>query len=206
MSSTGYCQMKNRSSQNFLAHVRSSLEKHKRITASEWEARPAAVLLPLFQHNDDWNLLYTRRTESVDSHRGQVSFPGGAIEGIDNGPIEAALRELEEEIGIGGDEVEILGCADNIWTISQFAVTPVVGRIPWPISLDLNEAEVARVFGVPLSWLVDAENLETELRDIPELGLKVPVYYYKHYDGELIWGATAQITLNFLEIIGLKGK
>ncbi len=198
--------MKNRSRPEFLAHVRSSLEKHKRITASEWEARPAAVLLPLYQHNDDWNLLYTRRTESVDSHRGQVSFPGGAIEDSDNGPIEAALREVEEESGIRGDDVEILGYVDNMWTISQFTVTPVVGRIPWPISMDLNEAEVARVFGVPLSWLVDEENLKTELRHIPELGLKVPIYFYKPYDGEVIWGATAQITLNFLEIIGLKRK
>ena len=198
--------MKNIPSQKFLAHVRSSLEKHKRVTTSEWEARPAAVLLPLFYDNDDWNLLYTRRTESVDSHRGQVSFPGGAIEDVDNGPVEAALREVEEEIGIRGDDVEILGCVDNMWTISQFSVTPVVGRIPWPISMDLNEAEVARVFGVPLSWLIDANNLEIELRDIPEFGLKVPVYFFKHYDSELIWGATAQITLNFLEIIGLKGK
>lgn len=198
--------MNNSSSQKFLAHVRSSLEKHKRITTSEWEAKPAAVLLPLFFDNDEWNLLYTRRTESVNSHRGQVSFPGGAIEDVDNGPVEAALREVEEEIGIRGDDVEILGCVDNMWTISQFTVTPVVGRIPWPISMDLNEAEVARAFGVPLSWLVEAENLETELRHIPEFGLKVPVNFFKHYDGELIWGATAQITLNFLEIIGLKGK
>ena len=157
-------------------------------------------------HSYDWNLLYTRRTESVDSHRGQVSFPGGAIEDVDNGPVEAALREVKEEIGIRGDDVEILGCVDNMWTISQFTVTPVVGRIPWPISLDLNEAEVARVFGVPLSWLVDAENLKTELRLIPDFGMKVPVYFFKDYVGEVIWGATAQITVNFIEIIGLKGK
>jgi 8-oxo-dGTP pyrophosphatase MutT (NUDIX family) len=126
------------------------------------------------------------------------------IEDFDKDPVEAALREVEEEIGIPAEKVEILGCVDNMFTVTQFSVTPVVGIIPWPISMSLNDAEVARVFGVPISWLSDENNLETEEREIPGLGLKVPVHFYTPYDGEIIWGATARITLNFLEIIGMK--
>ncbi|MEE9508649.1 MAG: CoA pyrophosphatase, partial [Anaerolineales bacterium] len=142
--------------------------------------------------------------ESLDSHRGQVSFPGGVIEDKDNGPVEAALRELEEEIGISADEVEILGCIDNMFTVTQFSITPVVGKISWPINLHLNKSEVARAFGVPISWLADKNNIKTEERTVPGLDLKVPVYFFKPFEGEVIWGATARITLNFLEIIGIK--
>lgn len=188
----------------FIEGIRASLAEHMRITTSEWEATPAAVLLPLFVENDEWCLLYTRRTESLNSHRGQVSFPGGMIEKNDKDPVDAALREVEEEIGIPGERVEILGCVDNMFTVTQFSITPVVGIIPWPVSMKLNDSEVAKVFGVPLSWLSDKENLETEERDVPGLGLRVPVHFYKPYDGEIIWGATARITINFLEIIGLK--
>lgn len=188
----------------FLGRIRISLEEHSRITSSEWEATPAAVLIPLFWQADQWYLLYTRRTESVDSHRGQVSFPGGMIEESDKGPVEAALREVEEEIGIPGETVEVLGCVDSMFTVTQFSITPVVGKIPWPISMNLNKSEVARVFSVPILWLADQKNLRTEEREVPGLGLSVPVHYYDVYDGEVIWGATARITLNFLEIIGLK--
>jgi 8-oxo-dGTP pyrophosphatase MutT (NUDIX family) len=189
---------------DFLGNVRQALSGHSRVTTSEWEATPAAVLLPLFKEEDEWCLLYTRRTESLNAHRGQVSFPGGMIEDFDQDPIEAALREVEEEIGIPREQVEILGCVDNMFTVTQFSITPVVGKIPWPIAMQLNETEVARAFGVPLSWLSDEANLETEERDIPGLGLRVPVHFFEPYDDEIIWGATARITLNFLEIIGLK--
>jgi 8-oxo-dGTP pyrophosphatase MutT (NUDIX family) len=191
-------------SPDFVTHVRVALSDHNRITSSEWEARPAAVLLPLFQENGVWSLLFTRRTESLNSHRGQVSFPGGVIEDKDNGPVEAALRELEEEIGISADEVEILGCIDNMFTVTQFSITPVVGKISWPINLHLNKSEVARAFSVPISWLADKNNIKTEERTVPGLDLKVPVYFFKPFEGEVIWGATARITLNFLEIIGIK--
>jgi 8-oxo-dGTP pyrophosphatase MutT (NUDIX family) len=189
---------------DFLGNVRGALTEHSRVTTSEWEATPAAVLLPLFQDKDEWCLLYTRRTESLNAHRGQVSFPGGMIEDFDQDPVETALREVEEEIGIPRDKVEILGCVDNMFTVTQFSITPVVGKIPWPIPMQLNDSEVARAFGVPISWLADEKNLETEERDIPGLGLRVPVHFFKPYDDEVIWGATARITLNFLEIIGLK--
>jgi 8-oxo-dGTP pyrophosphatase MutT (NUDIX family) len=196
--------MRNNPNSNFISNIRTALDEHSRITSSEWEATPAAVLIPLFWHDDQWHLLYTRRTESVDSHRGQVSFPGGMIEETDKGPVEAALREVEEEIGIPAEMVEILGCVDSMFTITQFSITPVVGKIPWPVSMTLNTYEVARVFSVPVQWLADEKNLRTEEREVPGLGLLMPVHYFNAYDGEIIWGATARITLNFLEIIGFK--
>ncbi|NIM96081.1 MAG: NUDIX domain-containing protein, partial [Anaerolineales bacterium] len=153
---------------------------------------------------DEWHLLYTRRTEAVESHRGQVSFPGGVIESQDNGVEAAALRETYEEIGIHADDVNILGRLDTMLTVTQFSITPVVGTIPWPYDLRINNNEVAHTFGVPISWLADPANLEFSERELPVSGQKVPVYFYHPYQGEVIWGATARITLNFLQILGMR--
>lgn len=186
---------------DLIRHRLSSMEAAVR---TEWEARPAAVLMPLFKKHDDWHLLFTRRTDNVESHRGQVAFPGGLIEARDLDPIEAALRETQEEIGISRADVEILGTLDPLFTVTQFLITPVVGTIPWPYPMQINHDEVVRVFGVPLHWLADESNRETRQRELPTPGGKVPVIYFRPFEGEVIWGATARITLNFLSIIEAK--
>ena len=173
---------------------------------TEWEATPAAVLVPLYQDHGRWHLLYTRRTESVDSHRGQVSFPGGQIEVQDAGPEQAALREAQEEIGLAPESVEVLGSLDSLLTVTQFLVTPVVGLIPWPTTLHLNSEEVAATFGVSLDWLSDPDNLEVRRRQPLVPGRSVPVYYYRPFKDEVIWGATARITLDLLETLGEREK
>jgi len=173
---------------------------------TEWEATPAAVLVPLYQDHGRWHVLYTRRTESVDSHRGQVSFPGGRIEVQDAGPEQAALREAQEEIGLAPESVEILGRLDPLLTVTQFLVTPVVGLIPWPTTFLLNSEEVATTFGVGLDWLSDPDNLEVRLRRPLVPGPSVPVYYYRPFQDEVIWGATARITLDLLEALGERKK
>ena len=173
---------------------------------TEWEATPAAVLVPLYQDHGRWHVLYTRRTESVDSHRGQVSFPGGRIEVQDAGPEQAALREAQEEIGLAPESVEILGRLDSLLTVTQFLVTPVVGLIPWPTTFHLNSEEVATTFGVGLDWLSDPDNLEVRLRRPLVPGPSVPVYYYRPFQDEVIWGATARITLDLLEALGERKK
>jgi len=173
---------------------------------TEWEATPAAVLVPLYQDHGRWHVLYTRRTESVDSHRGQVSFPGGRIEVQDAGPEQAALREAQEEIGLAPESVEILGRLDSLLTVTQFLVTPVVGLIPWPTTFHLNSEEVATTFGVSLDWLSDPDNLEVRLRRPLVPGPSVPVYYYRPFQDEVIWGATARITLDLLEALGERKK
>lgn len=167
---------------------------------AEWVATPAAVLVPLYQDDDAWHLLYTRRTDDIDVHRGQVSFPGGRRERGETA-VEAALRESEEEVGMAAGDVKILGQMNPLMTVTQFVVTPVVGTLPWPYELRLNRVEVARSFGVPLDWLMDSANLDVEYREPMIPGQKIPVYHFKPYDGEVIWGVTARITLSLLELL-----
>jgi 8-oxo-dGTP pyrophosphatase MutT (NUDIX family) len=184
------------------SRLREQLRARAKRIRPEWEAVPAAVLVPLYQDADRWHVLFTRRTESVDSHRGQVSFPGGRIEVDDAGPEAAALREAQEEIGLSPDTVDVLGTLDSLLTVTQFLVTPVVGVIPWPSSLRLNREEVAVAFGVDLDWLADPANLEVRQRQLIAPGPSVPVYYYRPYENEVIWGATARIMLDLLDALG----
>ncbi len=183
------------------AHLRKRLIQRQPSINPAWDARPAAVLMPLYQERDIWHLLFTRRTEFVESHRGQVSFPGGAIDEEDENPTQAALREVEEEIGIRAEDIEVLGMLDALLTTTQYAITPVVGTFPWPYDLRLNRAEVASVFGVSLEWLADKNNLEIRQREYPISGGSIPVYYFKPYQGEIIWGATALLTITLLLLI-----
>mgnify|MGYP001768140470 CR=1 FL=1 len=96
------------------------------------DASPAAVLIPLFQLGGAWHILFTRRTDTVESHRGQVSFPGGRIEDEDRDPVHGALREADEEIGLRPVDVRVVGCMARHTTPSGFWVTTVVGVNPWP--------------------------------------------------------------------------
>jgi 8-oxo-dGTP pyrophosphatase MutT (NUDIX family) len=188
---------------NLIEVLRSELSKQPQILSQEWRARPAAVLIPIYWYAGDWNLLYTRRTDSVESHSGQVSFPGGMIEPQDQGALDAALREAGEEIGIQAQDVDILGHLNNFLTITQFDIKPFVGVISWPYPLQINHEEVARIFGVPLSWLSKPSNIEVRERKIPTSGSEIPIYFFRPFEGEVIWGATARITIHLLEILDL---
>jgi 8-oxo-dGTP pyrophosphatase MutT (NUDIX family) len=150
----------------------------------------------MLKDQDQWLLLFTRRTDLVDSHQGQVAFPGGVIDANDDGPVSAALRETQEEIGVPPEEVDVLGLMDPMPTITEFCVTPVIGVIPWPYPLTINPYEVAATFVTPLEWLSNPENLEIRHRDS---GLQVE--FFKPYRNEVIWGVTARITLDFLAIL-----
>jgi 8-oxo-dGTP pyrophosphatase MutT (NUDIX family) len=157
----------------------------------------AAVLIPLTIVNEEWHLLYTRRTDHVQSHKGQVSFPGGACDEGETTPEETALREAEEEIGLRPEDVTILGRLSQLITITSFRVSPIVGVIPWPYAFKVASIEVARVFTIPLSWLSDRNNYwEFFLRDSDR-----SLIAYHPYDGELLWGATARMTVSFLKTI-----
>jgi 8-oxo-dGTP pyrophosphatase MutT (NUDIX family) len=162
----------------------------------------AAVLLPLLWHEQEWHLLYTRRTNQVESHKGQVSFPGGACDEGEQTSDSTALREAQEELGIRPQDVRVLGRLANLLTISSYRVTPVVGVIPWPYVFHVESAEVARVFTVPLQWLANPSN-RWEMR-IP--GTKRRVYFFHPHDSELVWGATARITVDFLTTLGLMAE
>jgi 8-oxo-dGTP pyrophosphatase MutT (NUDIX family) len=170
---------------------------------SEQALRCAAVLIPLARRQDDWQLVLTRRTETVDEHKGQVSFPGGACEADETAPEQTALREAGEEIGLKPEDVRLLGRLNDIVTITAYRITPVVGTIPWPYRLRLARAEVGRAFTIPLSWLADRRNWD-ERPALPDgTPRPFPVITYHPYDGEVLWGASARITLNFLSVLGL---
>jgi 8-oxo-dGTP pyrophosphatase MutT (NUDIX family) len=164
----------------------------------ELNLKCAAVLVPLVWYDDEWHLLFTRRTDRVESHKGQVSFPGGACDEGETTPEQTALREADEEIGLGPTDIKVIGRLTNLITISFFRVTPVVGVVKWPAVFRVGEHEVARVFTIPLGWLADASNRWQF--EIP--GRNRSVIAYHPYDGELLWGATARMTVDFLKVLG----
>lgn len=163
--------------------------------------RPAAVLIPMLCAQDGWHLLFTRRKNDLAEHSGQVAFPGGGADLLDSNIEQTALREAQEEIGLNPADVNILGHLRQSITITHYIVTPVVGAIPWPYpSLQANN-EVDRIFTIPLDWLADPTNRELCYRTLhPDLP-PVPVIYYKHYHGEVLWGASARFTINLLAAI-----
>ncbi|OGN93041.1 MAG: hypothetical protein A2Y88_10540 [Chloroflexi bacterium RBG_13_48_10] len=175
--------------------------------------RPAAVLIPLFRvnsdddENQDWQVLLTRRTDSVAEHQGQVAYPGGRADPTDTTPEMTALREAREEIGLDPVKVRILGRMDCMRTITNYLVTPIVGVIPWPFPIQLEDTEVSRVFTIPLNWLADPKNHEIRYHTIPQPFAKIlhreshPVIYFQPYQDELLWGVSAEITLHFIDIL-----
>ena len=147
------------------------------------------------QEQGAWHILYTRRTQRVESHKGQVSFPGGACDQGETSAEETALREVEEEIGIGREAIRILGRLSSMITVTNYRVTPVVGVLDWPAVFRLSAHEVERIFTVPLAWLADPRNRW----ELPFPGSQRGVIVYHPYDGELVWGATARMTVDFVE-------
>ena len=165
--------------------------------------RQAAVLIPLFRDQDEYKVLFTKRTDRVDEHKGQISFPGGSVDEGDASYKETALREAFEEIGLLREDVRILGRTDDHFTVaSNFIIHPFVGFIPYPYAFEINSHEVKRLIEVPFSSFV--ENPASTRRDVYEFEgvlYEGPVY---DYQGDIIWGASARIMENFLEILGEK--
>ncbi len=166
----------------------------------------AAVLVPLIWWNEAWHLVFTRRTEVVEHHKGQVSFPGGGCDVGESTPEQTALREAGEEIGLKAVDVRILGKLNEVFTITHYRVTPVVGVMPWPYEIHPEPAEVERVFTIPLAWLTDPGNWEERSVTPDGAPRSFKVIYYHSYDGEILWGATAKMTHNFLSVLGLLNK
>ncbi len=158
----------------------------------------AAVLVPLVERGGP-HLIFAKRTDRVGTHRGQISFPGGTIDPADPSPLDAALRESEEEVGLPRAAVEPLGALDDTETFAtQFVITPWVGVVREPVVWRPDGEEIEEVIEVPFASLVERANFRVEHweRD----GVVRPVYFYD-WGGEVIWGATARIVKHYLDLV-----
>ncbi|MFN7974267.1 MAG: CoA pyrophosphatase [Acidobacteriota bacterium] len=162
-------------------------------------ARPAAVLVPIYERDGDVHLLYTKRTEDVPHHKGQISFPGGIRRDASEELHATALRETHEEIGLPADRVRVVGALPPLVTITDFLVFPFVGIIPYPFSFEPEPREIAEILHVALRHLQDPAHMRTSnvtYRGRPE------VLHFYDVPPHVIWGVTGRITASFLERVG----
>ncbi|MDH4291057.1 MAG: CoA pyrophosphatase [Dehalococcoidia bacterium] len=161
--------------------------KKERITGENLKA--SAVLMPLFYSQGQYHILFTERSDEVVFHKGQVCFPGGTREPSDSDLLQTVLREAEEEIGLKAKDIEILGELDDIITfVTNYVISPFVAFISHPNSLRTNGREVKGAFSVPLSFLIDEANFKQDS-------------YAYEYEGHVIWGATARILKQFIDLL-----
>lgn len=176
-----------------LAHRRKS-----KISDPGWI--PASVLIALFEKEGRTYIVFTRRTQVVEHHKGQICFPGGGSEDGET-KLNTALRESFEEIGLRPEEVEILGELDDTRTVtSNFIITPFVAHIPYPYEFRPSSFEIDAMISLPLDALRNPANWRTEVRELDD-GMKGEVYFVK-VDGSEVWGATAKILKQLVEILG----
>ncbi len=158
----------------------------------------AAVLVPVIDASEGPVLLFTKRTGLVETHKGQISFPGGVVDAADMSVEQTALREAFEEIGLRRSSVSVLGLLDDLMTPTGFVVTPVVGIIHHMPLLSANRNEVEEVFHVPLAFFLNEKNGRSEVREVK--GKKHEVWFYET-QGHTIWGATANIVRSLLKAV-----
>ena len=163
---------------------------------------PAAVLIPLVGASDI-EVILTQRANHLKHHAGQISFPGGRLEKQDDGPLAAALRETEEEIGLDPAFVEIAGYLTPCITITGYVVTPVVGFLRNGYTVTADRVEVDEVFKVPMAHLLNPENWVRRNREF----MGVPVTYHEiPWQGRNIWGATAAMLIAFSKLLSKNNK
>jgi len=159
---------------------------------------PAAVLVALAERAEGLSVLLTQRTPHLAHHPDQISLPGGRVDPGDTDAVAAALREAEEEIGLPASHVEVIGRLDTYITGTGFEITPVVGLARVPFLERLDPFEVAELFEVPLSFIVDPANHQRHTR---ELRGRMRSYYVLPYENRYIWGATAAMLVNLAEVL-----
>ncbi|MEM9682545.1 MAG: CoA pyrophosphatase [Pseudomonadota bacterium] len=162
------------------------------------ELVPAAVLVPIVERDDGMTVLLTQRTDHLNAHAGQISFPGGRVETEDSSLEAAALRETEEEVGLQQRHIDLVGQLDIYVTRTGFEVTPVVGIVTPPFVIKPDSFEVADVFEVPLSFIVDPANHEKHSRVYKGMERQ---FYVLPYENRYIWGATAGMLVNLSEVL-----
>lgn len=161
--------------------------------------RPAAVLTAIMARSGEPTVLLTRRSDRLRTHSGQVSFPGGRRDPQDHSAADAALREAEEEVGLARDQVEVIGYLDDYPTITRFLITPVVGLVRGSPQLRLDPGEVAEVFEVPLSVVLDPSRYRR--REFRHDGM-AGSYFELDFQPQRIWGATAGMLWDLCRKLG----
>jgi 8-oxo-dGTP pyrophosphatase MutT (NUDIX family) len=184
--------------ENLEKRVCAVLTARKRIRIQGDHLTPSAILLPLFKKENGNHVLFTKRTEIVKNHKGEISFPGGAYDEEDETLERTALRESFEEIGLRERDIQILGCLDDVETISNFVIRPYVGIFPYPYPFRMNRHEIEEIIEVPLESLLEKDRFQE--KKVFFEGDKRTIYTYR-YGKHLIWGATAKILKQFLDLL-----
>ena len=174
----------------------------RRVTPGNGSVR-ASVLIPILERDGAANVLFTKRTSNLPHHPGQISFPGGAREEDDPDSLATALRETKEEVGIEPEKVEVVARLDQLVTITNFVVTPYLGLVSPEAKFDPNPVEVARLVEVPAEKVFDYTSYQPT--EVTWNGTTL-MNQALTYNGDVIWGATARILINLLEVLGPAAK
>ncbi len=182
-----------------IEQLRAKLAQRKKKHVTDTKRTVAAVLIPCFVKDGEYHLLFIQRTDKVRDHKSQISFPGGAREPTDETLAQTALREAEEEIGLKQSDVRLIGEMDDMATAgTNYVISPYVGLIPYPYKFKLDKFETEETIEVPVSALLDEKCMEEGSALVD--GKAIDSYFY-HYGKKVIWGATARILKQLLEII-----
>jgi len=179
-------------------YIKKRIAMHQPVTLRDASHTHACVLVPLVMQNGTLCLLLTKRTDRVEHHKGQISFPGGMVDDTDTSPEHTALRELEEELGIPASQVELLGTLNDIKIPTGFIVTPLVGLIKETEGMVINRDEVAETLFIPLDKFFDPALCRSEVRELK--GALRQIYVFDVWK-EPVWGATAHIIKQFTELV-----
>ena len=175
------------------------LHNYQKKKISNGNFKRSAVLIPIFCKEGEYHILFTKRSERVNFHKGQFCFPGGNRESRDSNLLETALREAKEEIGLEAKDVDIMGELDDCATLgSGYIISPFVAFIPYPYHFKMDSKEVEEFFSVPLSALMNESNFR---QDYYPTGDKAGPGYAYEYEGKIIWGATARIVKQLIELL-----
>jgi len=178
--------------------LRQALASRQKLRISDGGLTEAAVLVPIFCKNGEYHILFAQRTDQVPHHKGQISFPGGARSKDDATLKDTALRESREEIGLKAKDAEIVGELDDTpTTTSRYNISPFVAFIPYPYNFVLSPFEISHIFSIPVSELLNKANRRKERYTF---GGRVYIGYSYEHEGRVIWGATAKIVQQLLEI------
>jgi len=175
------------------------LAQRERRSITDASLKPAAVLVPLFEKDGECCILLIKRTEEMEYHKGEVSFPGGTPDDEDKTLLETALREAFEEVGLRIQDAEVLGELDDSTTItSKFIVSPFVAFIPYPYQFKISKREVQELVELPFSALLAPDSFKRE--PVVNEG-ETTLAYFIYYESYVIWGATAEILKRFVDLL-----